>query len=184
MFPKQFLSPHFWSIQQRVKFTTDMLQDRLYHQRSVFRFMQSRLEVLRNDDTAFRQMRLVLGRLGAGQHPSVEDVVALTTVMSRPPYNLESLPQNVLVSVILHWIRYYGSPIIFTFYLLHPFSRCKVASVRPARHPSRHWQALAARLPRLPYPSHGPGDPSRGRRSQYAAGRVGASVLHSRLEHI
>lgn len=97
MFPKQFLSPHFWSIQQRFQFSTDMLQTRLYSQLPVLRFMQNRLEQVRSDDVSFVRMRHVLGRLGAGQHPTVDEVLALKAMLSRPPYSLESLPQNVLV---------------------------------------------------------------------------------------
>lgn len=97
MFPKRFLSPHFWSIQQRFQFTTEFLQDRLQYQLSVLRFLQSRLSQLRSNDTAYLQMRNVLGRLGAGQHATVDEVLALTPTLSAAPYNLESLPQNVLV---------------------------------------------------------------------------------------
>lgn len=106
MFPKRFLSPHFWSIQQRFQFTTEFLQDRLRHQLPVLRFLQSRLGQLRSNETAFQQMRHVLGRLGAGQHATVDDVLLLTPTLSNAPYSLESLPQNVLVSIsgVLHLV--------------------------------------------------------------------------------
>lgn len=98
MFPKQFLSPHFWSIQQRFQFTTEMLQSRLYHQLPVLRFLQDRLKQLRTDEESYLRMRHVLGRLGSGQHATVDDVLAMTAILSRAPYSIESLPQHVLVS--------------------------------------------------------------------------------------
>lgn len=98
MFPKQFLSPQFWSVQQRTQFSMEMLQQRLRHQLPVLRYMQAQMSALRSDEAAHRSMRHVLGRLGSGQHASVADVETLTEVLSRPPYNLESLPRSVLVS--------------------------------------------------------------------------------------
>lgn len=100
MFPKHLLSPHFWSMQQRYQFSTDMLQDRLRYQRHVFRFMQSKLDSLRDDDrTNFEKMRHVLGRLGSGQHPTVDEIKGLDQILTESDYSFQSLPHYHLVCI-------------------------------------------------------------------------------------
>lgn len=98
MYPKLLLSPHFWSAQQRHQFDAEILGARLAHQKPVLRFLQDRLKVLRGDEAAYFRMRHVLGRLGSGQHATVDEVHGLTDILSQWPYALDSLPRNVLVS--------------------------------------------------------------------------------------
>lgn len=98
MFPKHLLSPHFWSMQQRYQFSTDMLQDRLRYQRHVFRFLQSKLDSLRDDREKFERMRHVLGRLGSGQHPTVAEIQGLQQIITDSEYSFQSLPHYHLVS--------------------------------------------------------------------------------------
>lgn len=63
MYPRTFLSPQFWSIQQKFQFQTDFLRERLKHNMRVFRFMQTKLDESRKD-TQYTELKTVLGLLG------------------------------------------------------------------------------------------------------------------------
>lgn len=96
MYPRTFLSPQFWSIQQKVNFKTDYLRERLQHNMRVFRFMQTKLDESRND-TQYKELKTVLGLLGSGLHPSVDQLLEIQEMFSRPPFDLASLPGHHLV---------------------------------------------------------------------------------------
>lgn len=96
MYPRTFLSSHFWSIQQKFQFQTDYLRERLAYNLRVFRFLQTKLETSRNDKQ-YKELKTVLGLLGSGRHPSVVQLLEIHEMFSRSPYSLESLPGHHLV---------------------------------------------------------------------------------------
>lgn len=96
MYPRRFLSPQFWSIQQRSQFETEYLRERLQHNMRVYRFMQMKLDESRND-TQYKELKSVLGLLGSGLHPNVEQLLEINDVFTKPPFKLEALPGHHLV---------------------------------------------------------------------------------------
>ncbi|KAF4517868.1 hypothetical protein B566_EDAN001822 [Ephemera danica] len=93
MFPRQFLSYHFWSLQQRSDFAELTLKRRLYNQRPVLRCLQSRLEDIESPEI-FHKWRDILGVLGSGVHPSTTEVIELKSLFAEEPYHLRSLYTN------------------------------------------------------------------------------------------
>lgn len=92
MYPRTFLTPHFWSIQQKVDFAQQDLKHRLQYNRRVFRCMQAKLDVMRkNNDPLCEQFGNILGLLGSGLHPTSEEILNIRDLFSRPPLHLNNL---------------------------------------------------------------------------------------------
>lgn len=96
MYPRTFLSPQFWSIQQKFQFQTEYLRERLQYNMRVFRFMQTKLDESRADPQ-YKELKNVLGLLGSGLHPNVAQLLEIQEMFSRPPLSLHSLPGHHLV---------------------------------------------------------------------------------------
>ncbi|KAJ8737907.1 hypothetical protein PYW08_000502 [Mythimna loreyi] len=96
IFPLAFLKPrtllcsHFWSIQQKLEFSTLDLTDRLRNNKPVFRALQAKLDSI-PDGELRDKWRTILGLLGSGVHPRPEDVVACKDLFVKEPYQLSSL---------------------------------------------------------------------------------------------
>lgn len=90
MFPRTFLTHHFWTLQQRASFQEDVLRQRISYNRKVLRCMQAKLEKL---ETVHDYQRLghVLGLLGSGMHASAQDIIEIKDIFERPPFDLHSL---------------------------------------------------------------------------------------------
>lgn len=92
MYPRTFLTPHFWSIQQKVDFAQQDLKQRLQYNRRVFRCMQAKLDVLRkNNDPLCEQFGNILGLLGSGLHPTSDEILNIKDLFARPPLHLNNL---------------------------------------------------------------------------------------------
>lgn len=96
MYPRTFLSTQFWSIQQKSRFQTENLRERLQHNLRVLRFMQTKLDESKND-TQYKELKSVLGLLGSGLHPSVEQLLEINDMFTREPFDLLTLPGHHLV---------------------------------------------------------------------------------------
>ncbi|XP_053623962.1 LETM1 domain-containing protein 1 isoform X2 [Plodia interpunctella] len=88
--PKKLLCSHFWSIQQRLEFTTQDLTERLKYNKPVFRALQAKLDVVPDGETK-ECWRRVLGLLGSGVHPTPLDVLKCKSLFVEGPYNLSNL---------------------------------------------------------------------------------------------
>lgn len=95
-FPRQLLTSHFWSIQQRFEFNRLNLEERLRYNLRVFRFMQAQLHKLKNDEN-YEALKMILGMLGSGLHPTPAEILAVKEIFSKKPYELYSLPRSNLV---------------------------------------------------------------------------------------
>lgn len=89
MFPRTFLSHHFWTQQQRTSFAEDALRERISNNRKVFRCMQAKLEQLESHD--YQRLGYVLGQLGSGMHASAQEIIEIKDIFERTPFNLDSL---------------------------------------------------------------------------------------------
>lgn len=90
MYPRVFLTSHFWTAEQKVEFAQVYLKHRLTYNKPVFRCLQARLSYLK-DEGDKDKMSSVLGLLGSGRHPSAEQILSTKDIFSKPPFNLESL---------------------------------------------------------------------------------------------
>lgn len=98
MYPRYFLTHHFWTLQQRSEFAVMNLRDRLTHNRPVFRSLQSKLPTLKNDPR-YEEWRAVLGKLGSGVHPTTEEIISVKDLFAEAPYKTSYLSYTHVVSV-------------------------------------------------------------------------------------
>lgn len=99
MYPRLFLSSHFWSLDQRKDFQQIYLKIRISNNRKVLRYLQSKLELTkRGGPEDFQKWNYLLGLLGSGTNPSSDEILAVKHLFSEAPYSLSSLPASQLVS--------------------------------------------------------------------------------------
>ncbi|CAH1954152.1 unnamed protein product [Acanthoscelides obtectus] len=110
MFPKQLLSSHFWSLQQKSEFGTLYLKKRLIHNKPVFRHLQTQLDYLKSHPLYYHWGE-VLGKIGSGANPCVKEVIKCKPLFTGEPYHLLYLSRNHVVHLLkmheLHigWFR-------------------------------------------------------------------------------
>lgn len=97
MYPRTFLTSHFWSIQQRVEFQELYLKDRTAYNKKIFRKLQENLESTKLSPH-HKDFNYVLGLLGSGTHPSSSEIIAIKNIFLHRPYKIDSLPSSHLVS--------------------------------------------------------------------------------------
>lgn len=105
-FPKQLLSQHFWSIQQRVDFSRSFLHERLLHNKPIFRHLQEQLSKLKGHEL-YEPWRIVLGKIGSGLQPDVDQILQCKDLFINDPYNLSYLRGSHIVSEYNYCIIYF-----------------------------------------------------------------------------
>lgn len=103
MYPRYFLTHHFWTLQQRSEFAVLNLRDRLSYNRLVLRHLQSSMSTLKND-RHYEQWRDILGKLGSGVHPTADDIIGVKDLFSEAPYKTKSLSYTHVVSCAVFFI--------------------------------------------------------------------------------
>ncbi|XP_060520436.1 LETM1 domain-containing protein 1 isoform X2 [Cylas formicarius] len=95
-FPKQLLSSHFWTLNQKSKFKTEYLAERLKHNRPILRHLQLQIGFLKREklQSMFKPWTEVLGTLGSGTQPTVEQILTCKELFSGEPYHLMYLSRN------------------------------------------------------------------------------------------
>lgn len=99
-FPRQLLTHHFWTLQQKSEFNILQLQKRLTHNRPVFRHLQANLLNI-NKSELQAKWQTILGKIGNGDEPSVNQILEVKSIFSEAPYNLKSLTRSHIVSTII-----------------------------------------------------------------------------------
>lgn len=97
MYPRIFLTSHFWSIQQKSEFNQYYLKQRLQNNIKVFRCIQAKLELVKDDHLHYPKWKHILGLLGSGLHPTTDEIIFIKDIFIKPPYNIDSLTQRHLV---------------------------------------------------------------------------------------
>nr|CAH7738494.1 unnamed protein product [Callosobruchus chinensis] len=99
MFPRQLLSSHFWSLQQKSEYGTLYLRKRLVHNKPVFRHLQSQLNYLKCHPL-YNDWGNILGKLGSGSNPCVKEVIKCKPLFIGEPYHLLYLSRNHVVHLL------------------------------------------------------------------------------------
>ncbi|KAK9878361.1 hypothetical protein WA026_021672 [Henosepilachna vigintioctopunctata] len=89
-FPKQLLSQHFWTIEQRNEFNRLFLHNRLVHNKPIFRHLQEQLSRVKCHDS-YQTWQNVLGKIGSGVQPDVDQILECKDLFINEPYNLNYL---------------------------------------------------------------------------------------------
>lgn len=97
MFPRSFLTSHFWTLQQRAEFKEFYFHERLTYNKPVLRCLQAKLKSTKTHPK-YEQFRNVLGQLGSGTHPTVEQILDIKDIFAEAPFNIISLPGKHIVS--------------------------------------------------------------------------------------
>lgn len=95
-FPRNLLCSHFWNNRQKAKFALLNLQDRLAHNRPVFRHLQSQMNFLR-PHCLYKPWGKILGKLGSGTQPYVKEIIHCKELFGGEPYHLFYLSNNHVV---------------------------------------------------------------------------------------
>ncbi|KAF7279751.1 hypothetical protein GWI33_006781 [Rhynchophorus ferrugineus] len=102
--PKQLLTSHFWTLEQKSRYNIEYLHDRLVHNRPVFRHLQSQLNFIKYNkeirDDLYDSWAKVLGQLGSGVQPTIEDILACKCLFQDEPYHLFYLSRNHIFHLV------------------------------------------------------------------------------------
>lgn len=98
-YPRQLLTSHFWTLQQKSEFKVVLLKNRLLHNKPVFRHLQLQLNNL-EDHPLREDWACILGQLGSGVQPSVEQILTCKPLFMKLPYRLNYLSGNHTVCII------------------------------------------------------------------------------------
>jgi len=88
--PKQLLSTHFWSLQQRRDFALQDHKKCVQHFRPTFRCMQARIPSVSDTDLT-EKLSQILSKLASGVHPTVEEILEVKILFQREPFHLNCL---------------------------------------------------------------------------------------------
>ncbi|KAJ8922143.1 hypothetical protein NQ315_004078 [Exocentrus adspersus] len=110
LIPRQLLTSHFWTLQQKADFNLIYMKERLVHNRPVFRHLQSQMDYLKSHPLCDTWAN-VLGSLGSGQQANVDDILKCKELFASEPYHLLYLSRNHVLHLLkihdLHrgWFR-------------------------------------------------------------------------------
>ncbi|KAL7046777.1 hypothetical protein ACKWTF_002709 [Chironomus riparius] len=105
MYPRTFLTSHFWNLQQRVEFQELYLKDRTHYNRKIFRKLQERLDSTKLS-RCHKEFNYVLGLLGSGLHPSSSEIIEIKDIFLHRPFHIDSLSSSHLTYLCkLHGIH-------------------------------------------------------------------------------
>lgn len=97
MFPRIFLSRHFWNLQQKSEYNVHYLRTRLLHNRPLFRCVQGELDRLKKH-ALYKKWAGILGMMGSGVQPKVEQILECKDLFTCEPYHLFYLKRKHVVS--------------------------------------------------------------------------------------
>ena len=100
MYPRTFLTSHFWSLQQRVEFQELYLKERTSYNKKIFRKLQEKLDSTKLSPY-HKEFNYVLGLLGSGLHPSSSEIIEIKDIFLYRPYKIDSLSSSHLVRIWL-----------------------------------------------------------------------------------
>ena len=89
--PKQLLSTHFWSLQQRHDFALQDHKKCVQHFRPIFRCMQARIPSVSDDTNLQVKLSKILSKLASGVHPTVEEILEVKILFQLEPFHLNCL---------------------------------------------------------------------------------------------
>ncbi|KAK9499813.1 hypothetical protein O3M35_002783 [Rhynocoris fuscipes] len=94
LFPRQLLSSHFWSIQQKTQFAVLDQKSRLKYYKPVFRCLQAKLRLVKSDPL-YISWRRCIALLGSGLHPNIRKIAKCQPLFSTGQvYHIENLSSH------------------------------------------------------------------------------------------
>lgn len=107
MFPRQLLSSHFWSLQQKLDFALILHKQRLHRYRPVFRHLQLKVDSIAEDNLR-KNCSAIFSKLGSGIHPKTQEILHIKQLFVDQPFGLKNLSFNHTMALcqmngIAHW---------------------------------------------------------------------------------
>uniref|UniRef100_T1JM96 Letm1 RBD domain-containing protein n=1 Tax=Strigamia maritima TaxID=126957 RepID=T1JM96_STRMM len=98
LFPRQLLSTHFWTMEQKVDFALIYHKKRLSNNQSVFRYLQDSIKDLPNPKI-LENCQQIFHKIGSGVHPTAEEILLAKEAFGLNPYKLASLSPGHITSL-------------------------------------------------------------------------------------
>lgn len=93
-FPRNLLSSHFWSLQQRTQFAVLEQKHKLKYYKPVFRCLQAKLHLLK-ENPLYPYWTSCVALLGSGLHPTPENVAQCVHLFGHKQlYNIDKIGSN------------------------------------------------------------------------------------------
>ncbi|XP_015189122.1 PREDICTED: LETM1 domain-containing protein 1 [Polistes dominula] len=89
-FPRQMLTHHFWTPEQKIDFTLYYYSQRFKYSRPLFHCMESKANHI-NDQILKTKWSGIIACLGSGGQPTVESMVSCIALFASSPYSLDTL---------------------------------------------------------------------------------------------
>lgn len=89
-FPRQMLTHHFWTPEQKIDFNLYYYAKRLKYSRPLFYCMKIKTNQI-NDKLLKNKWCGIITSLGCGGHPTVENVISCIALFASAPYSLDTL---------------------------------------------------------------------------------------------
>ena len=104
VFPKHLLSSHFWSLQQRIQFAVIDQKYKLKYYKPVFRSLQAKLHILKNDPS-FHNWSRCIALLGSGLHPKPETISRCIPIFGCDQvYHIKNINSSHIVSKKIYFL--------------------------------------------------------------------------------
>ncbi|KAG1651196.1 LETM1 domain-containing protein 1 [Nymphon striatum] len=98
MFPKLLLCQHFWSIEEKLKFSYTDHKKQILHYKSVLDIVQEK--ALQIENVSLQPILLkILYKLKSGTHPGVDEVLSIKKLFDEPPFSLASMSSRHLTEL-------------------------------------------------------------------------------------
>src|SRR6218665_91055 len=98
-FPKQFLSSHYWTNDQKIYFAWQDHQKKLLYYRPIFRALQRKCSIFNAASNDYKQIQQLFTKLASGTHPTMDQILGLSDIFSREPYGIDWTTQAHLFSL-------------------------------------------------------------------------------------
>lgn len=97
LFPKHFLSSHFWNLQQKIDFQLEEHTKKITNNRSVFRHLQAKLDEVPYNNDHHNNVKLIFDKLGSGLYASPQEILNVSSFFTGQPFGLNHLCNSHLV---------------------------------------------------------------------------------------
>lgn len=90
LFPRQLLTHHFWTPEQKASFMIYFHKKRFKHSRPLFYCMESKINYINNELLKIK-WNGIIACLGSGEHPTIQNVISCITLFKSSPYSMNTL---------------------------------------------------------------------------------------------
>ncbi|XP_047351328.1 LETM1 domain-containing protein 1 [Vespa velutina] len=98
-FPRQLLTHHFWTPEQKASFMLHFHKKRFKYSRPLFYCMQNKVNYINNELLKIK-WNGIIACLGSGEHPTIENVLSCITIFASSPYSINTLEHKYMKKLL------------------------------------------------------------------------------------